>query len=408
MSDPQQPGEGAQAPKDPTATPSSTPDQGQTAPPPAPYQRPAGDSPFAAPVPPQAGSEADDPAPGAYTPPSYQPGQPGGSAPVPSSVPQPPAGPGAEATGYGAYSAPGQGATAYASGYPGSAQVGGPGQTGGPGYPGSAQVGGPGYPGQPGGYPAQPAGPGGSGQGGNGLAIASIVLGGVGLVLSLFGVVGLVIALVGLALGIVALVRKMGKRLLSIIGTALSGVAVLASIISIIVGLLILDSFEEEFGSSGPAATAPAAPAPTAEAPAEEQDEDEAGGATSTENASFGETVTYQDGLAITVSAPETFTPGENAYGADQAAAVVFTITLENGTGSNFDPVLARASVSSGGVEGAKIYDYDDPTLEDPRTTIPDGQSVTWRTAFSVADPESLVVQMSPGPFEYEDVVYQN
>jgi len=381
MSDPQQPGEGAQSPQDPTANPSTTPGQdassdgqqgGYAPPPPASY-----------------GGQGD------YTPPSYTPGQPAGSAPAPSSAPQPPVGSAPEAPpapGYAAY--PGQAPTsgAYAA------------------YPGAAQAGGPGQPGSP--YGGQAGSPyGGSGQppkSGKGLAIAAVAVGGAALLFSWVPFFGLVLALVGLALGIVTLVRKGGSKLLGWIGTGLSALAALISVVVLIFTFAFANEVNRQIEEGSPSFTSPAEPSsPSDEATDDESDSASGDESADSSNASFGETVTYDDGLAVTVSAPEAFTPGEYAVGADQAANVVFTITIANGTSENYDPSFAYPSVSSGGVEATDIYDSDS-ALDQPRTAVPAGQSVSWKAAFSVADPGAVVLQISPDSFDYDDVVYQN
>jgi hypothetical protein len=275
-----------------------------------------------------------------------------------------------------------------------------PGQPGPGQYPGppASGVGAPpaGHPSQPGAYGPPPTAP---GAGGNGLAIASVVLGGVGLLLCWIFLGG-ILALVGLVLGVVALVGKRGSRLLAIIGTAVSGLALVISVIVTIVTFVAAASAIDQITESIESTSS--SQAPSAEAEAEDDSAE-----TTTENVAFGETVTYDDGLAVTVSAPEPFTPGEYAAGADQAAAVVFTITITNGTDANFDPTLAYPSVASSGVEASSVYDSD-ASLDQPSTAVPAGQSVSWRAAFSVADPAQLILEISPGPFEYDSIVYQS
>jgi hypothetical protein len=275
-----------------------------------------------------------------------------------------------------------------------------PGQPGPGQYPGppASGVGAPpaGHPSQPGAYGPPPTAP---GTGGNGLAIASVVLGGVGLLLCWIFLGG-ILALVGLVLGVVALVGKRGSRLLAIIGTAVSGLALVISVIVTIVTFVAAASAIDQITESIESTSS--SQAPSAEAEAEDDSAE-----TTTENVAFGETVTYDDGLAVTVSAPEPFTPGEYAAGADQAAAVVFTITITNGTDANFDPTLAYPSVASSGVEASSVYDSD-ASLDQPSTAVPAGQSVSWRAAFSVADPAQLILEISPGPFEYDSIVYQS
>ena len=410
MSDPQQPGEGAQAPKDPPATPPSTPDQGQGAPPPAPYQRPEGDVPAPDPVPPLGGSEADDPTPGAYVPPAYQPGQAAASASAPGSAPEPPAGSVPEAppapAGYGAYPVDGQPApayTAYPAGQPGQpaayGQAGGPGQPGAPGQPG--QPGQPGYASYPGQQAPRP-------QGGNGLTIAAVVVGGLALLLSWVPGLGLVLALAGLALGIVALVRKKGSKVLAWVGTGLSALAALIAIVVLIVTGLVVNAVDQidQGLPQGGAPTSPAEPTTPSDDASDDSatGEDESTG--SSENAAFGDTWEYEDGLAITVSAPEPYTPGEYAAGADQAANLVFTVTVVNGTSANYEPLLYE-QVSSGGVESSQIFDSGTDVGGSPNTVIPAGQTITYRVAYSVTDPAQVVFQISPG-FDYDSAVYQS
>ena len=222
---------------------------------------------------------------------------------------------------------------------------------------------------------------------GNGLAIASIVVGGVGLVLSFVGF-GVVLAIVGLVLGIVALVKKKGKRLLALIGTVVSGVGVLVGIAAVIVGLVIGAATVQAINESMPTSGA--------------IDPSESSSEAAAENNDFGDTFAYTDGLAVTVSAPEPYTPGEYSSGADQAANVVFTVTVKNDTDANFEP-MPYETATSGGVEASKVYDSD--IERSPSTVVPAGQSITYRVVFSVADPEQIVFQMAPS-FDYDDVVF--
>jgi len=325
--------------------------------------------------------------------------------PRPPSAPQPPAPapyPGATsgqtppppgAPGYGqAPGAPGYGQAPSAPGY---------GQA--PGAPGYGQApGAPGYGQAPG---ASYAPYGGAGQAprpssGNGLAIASLAVGGAGLLLSWIAVGG-VVGLVGLVLGIVALAKKTGGRVLAIVGAIVSALAIVVAIGVVVFAIVVSQSvqddvqrgFDEGFeGSSGSSSSD--APSDAAE-PTEE----------AAENAAFGEVFTYDDGISVSVAAPEPFTPGEYASGADQAATVVFSVTVQNDSTANFDPALVFTSVSSGGTEADAVYDVEQGVQGSPSTTVPAGQSVTWQEAFSVADPAQVVFEIAPG-FDYDDAVF--
>jgi len=313
----------------------------------------------------------------------------------PPSVPQPPS--------YGAYPGAGQQAPG-GDAAPGSAQQPAYGQpqstpAGGYGAP-QAPYGQPGQPGQP--YAPYGGAPSSSPAGGNGLAIASVVLGGVGLLLSII-VFGGILGLVGLALGIVALLKKTGSRLLAIIGTALSGLAVLISIAVLVVGLVaagsVRDSIDESYGETGGSSS------PDVAEPSEPTDD--ASEEASSENAVFGDVWSYDDGISVSVSAPQPFTPSETAAGADQAAAVVFTVTVQNDTGANYDPIEAYSSVSSAGVEASQVFDSAQGLMGSPSTAVPAGQSATWQEVYSVSDPAQLVYQIAPG-YDYDAAIFTN
>ena len=313
----------------------------------------------------------------------------------PPSVPQPPsygAYPGARQQAPGADGAPGS-APQPAYGQPQSTPAGGYGAP-------QAPYGQPGQPGQP--YAPYGGAPSSSPAGGNGLSIASVVLGGVGLLLSII-VFGGVLGLVGLALGIVALLKKTGSRLLAIIGTALSGLAVLVSVAVLVVGLVaagsVRDSIDESYGETGGSSS------PDVAEPSEPTDD--ASEEASSENAVFGDVWSYDDGISVSVSAPQPFTPSETAAGADQAAAVVFTVTVQNDTGANYDPIEAYSSVSSAGVEASQVFDSAQGLMGSPSTAVPAGQSATWQEVYSVSDPAQLVYQIAPG-YDYDAAIFTN
>jgi hypothetical protein len=111
--------------------------------------------------------------------------------------------------------------------------------------------------------------------------------------------------------------------------------------------------------------------------------------------------------MLTVMSAPQPFTPSEYSDTSEQAADITVSITVENGTGANFDPSLVYSSVSSGGVEGDRVFDSAQKVGLSPSTAVPAGQSVSWLEGYSVADPDQLVLQIAPG-YDYEDVVFVN
>ncbi|WP_159599462.1 DUF4190 domain-containing protein [Agromyces humi] len=90
----------------------------------------------------------------------------------------------------------------------------------------------------------------------NGLGIASIILGGVGLLLAFIPFVGLFggfLAFVGLVLGIIGILQKNKSRVTAIIGTSLSGLALLLSILMAITYAAVLVNAVDEAGIDAPA-----------------------------------------------------------------------------------------------------------------------------------------------------------
>ena len=121
----------------------------------------------------------------------------------------------------------------------------------------------------------------------------------------------------------------------------------------------------------------------------------------------FGETFTYQDGLAVTVSAPQPFQPSDSAAVGEPAppSYVVFDITVKNGTQANYDPASFMASLQSGTVEGEQVFDSASGLGGTPSTTLLPGRESAFRMAFGVTDPNDLVMEVTPG-FEYESAIF--
>ncbi|WP_426518997.1 hypothetical protein ACPPVQ_04345 [Diaminobutyricibacter sp. McL0618] len=124
----------------------------------------------------------------------------------------------------------------------------------------------------------------------------------------------------------------------------------------------------------------------------------------------FGENMTYKDGVAITVSAPEAYTPPSYDVGATHPPYVIFTLTITNGSSENLSP-LASPQVSSAGGFATQILHAGDaggPVAYAPTDVILPGGSVTWQEAFAVNDASQLTLQVSPEPITYTAVVYTN
>ncbi len=137
----------------------------------------------------------------------------------------------------------------------------------------------------------------------------------------------------------------------------------------------------------------------------EEEDAEEAADDADTDTVSerptFGDTYTYDDGLSVTISQPEEFTPSETAFGGEEFDThLQFEVTIENETGEDYNPDLSHISASSGGQEGDAVFDSSQGLDSPPSTTLLDGQSTSYSVGFGVNDAEDVTVEYSSIDFE--------
>ena len=180
-----------------------------------------------------------------------------------------------------------------------------------------------------------------------------------------------------------------------------------ATVVSVLVLLALAGCSTEVRGS--------AAPAPGVVAPPPEEDaggtEDDGSGGTgdpgSAGTAAFGDTVAFDDGLEVTVSAPQPYTPSDTAYvdGPAPASYVAFDVTVTNGTGADYEPVGLFLTLQSGSSEEPQVFDSEQGLDGAPYTTLLPGRSVSFRIGFGASAPHDLVLELSAG-FDYESVVY--
>ena len=108
----------------------------------------------------------------------------------------------------------------------------------------------------------------------------------------------------------------------------------------------------------------------------------------------IGETYSWDDGLAATVTTPQEFTPSEGNEIAGTTTYVRFTITLTNNAGAEFDSTLASESVQSGGREAEYLIDSANGFIGSPTVTVLPGRSVSYDVGYGVLDPAGLIVEL--------------
>ncbi len=120
----------------------------------------------------------------------------------------------------------------------------------------------------------------------------------------------------------------------------------------------------------------------------------------------FGQTYTYQNGLAVTVGTPQPYTPSSSASIGQPAppALVAFDVTIVNGAQANYDPSQFSASMQSGNTEQQRVFDSANGiTLA--MTPILPGRESAFTIVFGATNPDDLVLQVRPG-YEYTPVIF--
>lgn len=109
----------------------------------------------------------------------------------------------------------------------------------------------------------------------------------------------------------------------------------------------------------------------------------------------LGDTHTWSDGLAITISDGEEYTPSEYAVGAEEEGTPMrFTVTLKNGTDKPVEAMMLSLQASSGSQTNEAIYDSQQG-VEPPTVAVQPGKELTWDVAFMVIEPSDLVLDVS-------------
>ena len=228
-------------------------------------------------------------------------------------------------------------------------------------------------------------------------ALALAVIGLISLYIPILSVVGSVLLTIALALSIVSFVLR-GREWSALTAMIVSIVGIVLTLVSLVViaATDTVPAIMSELNVPSAEATEDAAdPSPEAE-PIEEPPLGLITPASAT--ATFGETILWDDGVGMSVSQPEPYAPTEFASGASLPNNVVFTVTITNGSDASI-ALLPYSEVTSGGQPATIIFDFLDSGEEisiEPSSVLEPGQSISWREAWSVADPNAMTMTNSP------------
>lgn len=119
----------------------------------------------------------------------------------------------------------------------------------------------------------------------------------------------------------------------------------------------------------------------------------------------FGQSVVFDDGLVVYISEPEVFTASDRLASGD-LESVKFVVRVTNGTGKNYDPTLFYATVQSGNEEAEPIFDSKNDLGIGANTVLLPDREAEWKIAFSVKNPDDMIMEFIPDLFEHEPTVF--
>ncbi len=116
----------------------------------------------------------------------------------------------------------------------------------------------------------------------------------------------------------------------------------------------------------------------------------------------FGDTYSYTTNLDdspfldITVTNLRPYTPSEYAAGATYPTAVVMDVSVTN-TSNDAIELFPQVKSVSGGQPGSSVFDSGTGLVDPPTgTLLTPGQTLAWNEVQSVADPNSVQIQIAP------------
>jgi hypothetical protein len=228
----------------------------------------------------------------------------------------------------------------------------------------------------------------------NGLGLAAVIIAPVGVLFGLVpltGFVAVICALVTIPLAAVGWARyRKGQATNG--RTAVTGLVI--GVIALILGVwgitIVANALDELAGPSPLPAAADAAGAPPAVL-------GQQGAPATTPTAAFGQRVTFDDGVAVELTAPQAFQPSRSAAGADRDRAVTAEVTVVNGSGQPLDAVMVMVRATHGGREAPQIFDSAKGIGGAALGTVLPGKTITFPVAFSVGEgPAELQVEVNP------------
>jgi hypothetical protein len=231
----------------------------------------------------------------------------------------------------------------------------------------------------------------------NGFGITALVVGLIGICLGLiplFGLGAIIAAIIAVVFGLLGFDRAR-RGVATNKKTSLAGTiaGLIASVLGIW-GLVIVDNAVSDLGNSLTGA------APSVAAPADPAAGNDSGGQDHPTTGAFGQTITWPDGVAVSVSKPEPYRPSSSAATVAGAARFVsMKVTVTNGSNKDVEATGTVLAATANGSPAEQVFDSAKGLNGSPTSTVLPGKSVTFTVAFGLPskDPVDLQVDLRPG-----------
>lgn len=109
----------------------------------------------------------------------------------------------------------------------------------------------------------------------------------------------------------------------------------------------------------------------------------------------FGETFTWEDGVALRVDPPAPYQLSEYAT-PTTGQAMNFQVTVVNGSDLPLDVTSIYPNVTSGNVTAEWVIDVGTGAAGPPQTPVLPGAEVTFPQVFDIVDPSYIVMELQP------------